>query len=96
MEQMEVYKSHYDNVIKTMNENFHPLCGPSCLFKSIIIGGDIFTPPRLIRACNLDCSKCNRMSVSFPNFAVCHKCATETEYPKEFWYYHEMCRLRAL
>ena len=92
---MSIYKTNYDSVINTLNSGFHPLCGINCLYKSILFNGELMFPPRLVRCCNLNCQVCKQNSVAFPNFAACHKCATETKYPIEFNYYHDMCKIRA-
>lgn len=92
---IETYKINYDEVIRKLDNSFHPICGVSCLYKSILIGGELLRPPRLVRTCHTNCSVCKKKSVAFYDFEACNECATETGYPKEFSYYHEICRLRS-
>jgi hypothetical protein len=86
--------SYTTNVVNVLRSYFYPTCGHRCRLRSVFFNGYIHIAPVLIRQSNKICEVCGIDNTSYSHFKACIKCATETEFPIEFNYYHSNCRVR--
>lgn len=79
-------KDNYDKVIKSMKMLFNPICDKiKCKYTF-----NYHPIPVLYRQSRNLCP-CGVKCVSEYNHAVCYACATQNEYPEEFYYHHRWC-----